>query len=38
MDEEFCRRVFELFQVNCGRSITEIGSIDIPDAPDLASD
>jgi hypothetical protein len=36
-DEEFCGQIFELLKANCGRSITEIGSIDIPDAPDLAS-
>ena len=30
-------QIFELLKSNCGRSITEIGSIDIPDAPDLAS-
>ena len=37
-DEEFCRRIFELLKANYGRSLTEIGSIDIADAPDLASD
>jgi len=36
-DEEFCGQIFELLKANCGRSITEIGSIDIPDAPDFAS-
>jgi hypothetical protein len=36
-DEDFCGQIFELLKANCGRSITEIGSIDIPDAPDLAS-
>ena len=27
--EEFCRQVFELLKANCGRSLTEIGSLDI---------
>ena len=28
-DEEFCRQIFELLKANCGRSLTEIGSLDI---------
>ncbi len=28
--EEFCGQIFELLKANCGRSLTEIGSIDIP--------
>ena len=32
--EQFCRQIFDLLKANCGRSLTEIGSIDIPDAPD----
>jgi hypothetical protein len=31
-------RIFGLLKANYGRSLTEIGSIDIADAPDLASD
>ena len=31
-DEEFCGQIFELLKANYGRSLTEIGSIDIPDA------
>ena len=37
-DEEFCGQIFELLKANYGRSLTEIGSIDIPDASDLVSD
>jgi len=37
-DEEFCGQIFELLKANCGRSLTEIGSMDITDALDLASD
>jgi hypothetical protein len=37
-DEDFFRQIFELLKANYGRSLIEIGSIDIPDAPDLASD
>ena len=37
-DEEFCGQIFELLKANCGRSLTEIGSMDIPDASDLVSD
>ena len=36
-DEDFCRQIFELLKANYGRSLIEIGSIDIPDAPDLVS-
>ena len=27
--EEFCRQIFELLKANCGRSLSEIGSLDI---------
>ena len=37
-DQEFCQHIFELLKANYGRSLTEIGSIDIADAPGLASD
>ena len=32
--EEFCYQIFDLLKANYGRSITEIGSIDIPDVRD----
>src|SRR5882724_3809732 len=31
--QEFCQQVFEFLIANYGCSLTEIGSIDIPDAP-----
>ena len=36
--EEFCYQIFELLKANYGRSLIEIGSIDIPDGPALVSD
>ena len=32
-DQEFCRHIFELLKANYGRSLIEIGSIDVPNAP-----
>lgn len=32
--EEFCGQIFEVLKVNYGRSLIEIGSLDIPDALD----